>query len=146
MAYIESVNARIEVMIPDLATVTGNPESKYNAGPSEVDLAEIGARVTKLDTILLKTANYTAVAGDQILADTSPAYGAWTLTLPATPTVGQKVTVTDAKKTFGTANLAIASALIEGVTQTYTCDQDGLKVEFTYVDATYGWNVSKLVP
>jgi len=146
IAYLDSLNGVVAQMAEDLAQETGNPLSRYQVAPSGVDLAAFGARVTALDTVQLKTANYIAVAGDQILADTSPAFGPWVLTLPAAPTVGQRVTVWDAKRQFAINNLTIASTLIEGVTQTYTCDVEGMKVEFTYVDATYGWNVSKLVP
>lgn len=52
-----------------------------------------------------KVANYTAAAGDLILADTSG--GSWTLTLPASPTTGSVVTVLDAKGTFGVFSLFI---------------------------------------
>lgn len=144
IAYVDSLNGCVQTMKEDLALVTGNDLSRYNVAPSGVDLAAFGARVLALDTIQLKNANYTALAGDQLMCDTSSA--GFTVTLPATPTVGQKVTILDAKRTFATNNLLIASALIEGTTQTYTCDIEGMKVEFTYVDGTYGWNVSKLVP
>lgn len=144
IAYLDSLNGAMQVIKEDLAEVTGNALSRYDVSPSGVDLGAFGARVTRLDTIQLKSANYTAVAGDQLMCNTSSA--AFTVTLPASPAVGNKVTLLDAKRTFGTNNLTIASALIEGVTQTYTCDVEGMKVEFTYVDATYGWNVSRLVP
>lgn len=144
IAYLDSLNGAMQVMKEDLALATGNPLSRYDVSPSGVDLGAHGAKVVQLSSMLLKSADYTAVAGDQLMCDTSSA--GFTITLPATPTEGQKVTILDAKRKFAINNLTIASALIEGVTQTYTCDVEGMKVEFTYVDATYGWNVSKLVP
>lgn len=49
---------------------------------------------------MIKSANYTAVAADFIFADTSG--GAWTLTLPATPSIDDLVVVKDLLGTCGT--------------------------------------------
>ena len=74
--------------------------AKYNAIHVLVD-AELHRRATWVT----KTTTYTAVAGDRILGDTGA--GAWTLTLPASPTEGQQVQVADHGGDWGANNLTI---------------------------------------
>jgi hypothetical protein len=52
-----------------------------------------------------KTTNYTAVNGDQIIADTSG--GAFTITLPLSPSLGDVVIITDGGN-FAVTNLTVA--------------------------------------
>jgi hypothetical protein len=54
---------------------------------------------------VVKTANYTAVVGDNILADTSS--GSFTITLPASPSTGGVISIVDSKGTFTRNALAI---------------------------------------
>ena len=54
----------------------------------------------------VKSANYTAIASDKILADTSG--GSFTITLPASPTTGAVVNITDAAGTFNINALTVA--------------------------------------
>ena len=58
-----------------------------------------GNIVAGTDWQAVKTANYTAVAGQGIFANTSG--GSWTLTLPASPSAGYELTIVDYSKTFG---------------------------------------------
>ena len=51
----------------------------------------------------IKTSNYTASDGDNLFVDTSG--GAVTITLPASPSIGNQVKIIDAEGTFGTNNL-----------------------------------------
>jgi len=60
---------------------------------------------TKFNTTDVKTANYTALANDLVLCDTSA--GAFTLTLPATPPADTKVRILDVATSFSTNNLII---------------------------------------
>ena len=60
---------------------------------------------TQLPNWTAKTSAYTAVAGDQLLVDTS--VGAVTITLPASPTTGNQIAFLDAKGTWGTYVLTI---------------------------------------
>jgi hypothetical protein len=53
-------------------------------------------------TTLVKTGAYNLVAGDEILADTTG--GAFTLTLPAAPTLGHKIRVIDFNGSWGDTN------------------------------------------
>jgi hypothetical protein len=52
-----------------------------------------------------KTANYTAVSGDSLLCNTSS--GAFTITLPASPSLNDYVYFQDSAGTFGTNALTI---------------------------------------
>jgi len=87
----------------------------------------------------VKTANYTAVAGQGIFANTSG--GAWTLTLPASPSAGDEVTIVDYSGSFATHNLTIDrnSSLIDGTTSNATLSTNGINPRFVYVDGTKGW-------
>ena len=74
----------------------------------------IDTEMNRRATWVTKTTTYTAVAGDRIFADTGA--GAWTLTLPASPTEGQQVQVADHGGDWATNNLTIdgGAADIEG--------------------------------
>jgi len=53
-----------------------------------------------------KNTAYTAVAGDRLLADTSA--GAFTITLPATPAIGDEVWFADSGANWATSNLTVS--------------------------------------
>jgi hypothetical protein len=86
-----------------------------------------------------KTASFTAVSGNGYFVNTTS--GAITLTLPATPSAGDIVSVADYANTFATNNLTIANngSPINGVTDNYTADTAGISLTFVYVDGTRGW-------
>ena len=88
-----------------------------------------------------KTANYTAVAGDRVLADTSG--GAWTLTLPASPAVGDEIHILDAAASFDNNNLTVArnSLKIQGGTADLTLTTENTGIGLVYMNSTYGWRV-----
>ena len=89
----------------------------------------------------VKTANYTAVAGDRVLADTSG--GAWTLTLPASPAVGDEIHILDAAASFDNNNLTVArnSLKIQGGTADLTLSTESTGIGLVYMSSTYGWRV-----
>jgi len=84
----------------------------------------------------LKTANYTAVSKDYISANTIG--GAWTLTLPASPSSGDFVVIADAGN-FNTVNLIVArnGSTIEGVADNFELDVAALIVTFLYDGNTW---------
>ena len=89
-----------------------------------------------------KTANYTAVANDGVLTNTTA--GAFTVTLPASPTNGQQVIVADAFGVWGTNNLTVGrnGNNIAGVAQDLVCDINGTSVQFVYnTSGTASWDV-----
>jgi hypothetical protein len=96
----------------------------------------------------VKTANYTAANNDGVLTNTTG--GAFTVTLPSSPSVGNIVIVVDSFSQWGTNNLTVdPTALIKiaGNTagDTLVCDITGATVTLVYTGATYGWNVSAQV-
>ena len=88
-----------------------------------------------------KTANYTAVAGDRVLADTSG--GAWTLTLPASPAVGDEIHILDSTASFDTNNLTVArnSLKLQAGTADLTLTTENTGIGLVYMSSTYGWRV-----
>ena len=85
----------------------------------------------------VKTANYTAVANDGVQTNTTA--GAFTVTLPATPSNGNQVFVVDSFNTWGTNNLTIGrnGSTIEGVAQDLVCDITGVSVQCVYNGTTW---------
>ena len=87
----------------------------------------------------VKTTTYTAVAGEGIFANTSG--GAWTLTLPASPTIGDEVSVVDYAGTFDTNNLTVGrnSENIQGSAADLTVATERAGFTLVYTDGTQGW-------
>jgi hypothetical protein len=83
---------------------------------------------------------YTAVDGDQLIVDTSSA--AVTVTLPASPSVGEEVTFIDATGTFGSNNLTVGrnSSNINGSASDLTVSTNGAAFTLVYLNATRGWS------
>jgi hypothetical protein len=88
-----------------------------------------------------KTANYTAVAGDQINANTTG--GAFTVTLPATPDDYTTVTLADHAGTWATNNLTVGrnGSNINGEAADLTCDVSAKQILLRYEGATIGWRI-----
>lgn len=85
----------------------------------------------------VKTSNYTAGDKEGILANTSG--GAFTVTLPASPTAGVQVVIADAADTWGTNNLTIArnGSTIESVAEDLICDIPSASVHLIYNGTTW---------
>lgn len=86
---------------------------------------------------VVKTANYTVVDKQGVLADTSG--GAFTVTLPATPAAGAQVVVADAGSSWATNNLTIGrnGSTIGGLAQDLVCDITGASVQLVYDGSTW---------
>ena len=87
----------------------------------------------------VKTSNYTAVAGQGIFANT--AGGAFTVTLPSSPSIGDEVTIVDYGGTFDTANLTVGrnSQPIQGSAADLTVATERAGFTLAYTDGTQGW-------
>jgi hypothetical protein len=83
-----------------------------------------------------KTATFTAANNDAIIADTSG--GAWALTLPAAPSIGDLVRVFDGAD-WSTNNLTVArnSSTIEGDAEDLVINIGGVSVDFVYDGTTW---------
>jgi len=90
---------------------------------------------------LTKTGTYTSFAGDKIFVNTSSS--AFTITLPASPSVGDEVRFLDLANTFDTNNLTVArnSEKIDGATSDLTVATEGAAFALVYSGSTYGWKL-----
>ena len=91
----------------------------------------------------LKTANYTATAGQGVLTNTTG--GAFTVTLPSSPSAGDEIKIVDAYGVAGTNNVTIArnSSKILGADSDFILDINRAAVSLVYVDTTQGWIVTE---
>jgi len=89
-----------------------------------------------------KTAGFTAVSGNGYFVNTTS--GAVTVTLPATPSAGDIVSVSDYANTSVTNNITVArnGSNIEGNASDFTIENNGIAMIFVYVDGTRGWKVT----
>ena len=87
----------------------------------------------------IKTSGFTAVSGEGYFCNTTSA--AFTVTLPASPSVGDIVAVKDYAGTFDTNNLTLGrnSSNIEGLAADKVLETESLSITFVYADATKGW-------
>ena len=87
----------------------------------------------------IKTTTYTAAAGQGVFANTSG--GAWTLTLPSSPSIGDEVSVVDYAGTFDTNNLTIGrnSQNIQGSAADLTVATERAGFTLVFTDGTQGW-------
>jgi len=92
-------------------------------------------------TYVVKTANYTASANEGVIADTSG--GAFTVTLPTSPSTGDQVVVADGAN-WSTNNLTVGrnGSTIDGTAEDLVCDLEGVSIQFVYDGST--WEVYAL--
>ena len=88
-----------------------------------------------------KTTTYTAIAGDNIFADTSG--GAFTITLPSSPSQGDEVSFIDSEGTFDTNNLTIEPGSEKIMANTagdeMVVDSNNAAFTLVYQDSAFGW-------
>ena len=116
--------------IPPGATVL----CRSNGTETVVTLLEKGyATITDSNT------PYTAVAGAQVLANTTA--NPIQVTLPASPATGDEVTIIDARGTFGSNNLTVErnGNPINTGTANLTLSNNGQSLTLVYIDSTRGW-------
>jgi hypothetical protein len=87
----------------------------------------------------VKSANYTAVASDNLFCDTS--IGAFTITLPSSAVLNDTIRIVDVGSAFSRYNLTVANngLKIEGMLDNLVCDIANTSISLTYSGSTYGW-------
>jgi hypothetical protein len=81
----------------------------------------------------------TAVGGRGYFIDTTS--GTVTVTLPASPKIGDIVQLKDYARTWNTNNVTIASTLLDGSTNANTFSTNGQTLTLVYMDGTKGWSL-----
>ena len=87
----------------------------------------------------VKTSNFTASAGQGVFCNTTG--GSFTLTLPASPSIGDEVSFIDYAGTFDSNSLTIGrnSQPIQGAAADLTVSVERAANTLVYVDGTQGW-------
>jgi len=90
-------------------------------------------------TPLMKGVSYTAVNRDYIIATA----GSITITLPASPSVGDAVTIKDGTGAAATTSFTVGrnSSNIASSATDLTFDKNFAEIVMTYIDGTIGWSV-----
>ena len=93
------------------------------------------------ETWQTKTGNYTMADGDNIFADTSG--GTFTLTLPASPSIGMQCKIIDAEGTAGTNKITIGrnSQPIMGSAADLEITTNSAGIALVFYDGTFGWRL-----
>ncbi len=120
-----------------------NDVKKLETTSTGVDVTGELTSTTTFQPFVAATTTVTAAVNTKYTTDTSSS--AFTLTLPASPTVGQYVTVTDIKGTWATNNLTVAQNgnNIQGAAADLVCNVNHAHVTLIYTaDATTGWVVT----
>lgn len=120
-----------------------------NGGTGQTTIAGI-RNAYGVGVAVTKTAAYTAVAGDVLACDTI-ASGAFSITLPATPTAGDKPIVifdagtTDVVNGFATNNLTVLrnGSTVHTLAQDVTFSTKGVCVTFEYVAGTWRLEIGR---
>ena len=90
-------------------------------------------------TITDSNTPYTSVAGAQIFANTSS--NPITVNLPASPSVGDEVTIIDTRGSWASNNLTVGrnGQPINTTSSDLTLSNNGQSITLVYIDATRGW-------
>jgi hypothetical protein len=121
------------------ANITGNLSAVGNISANY--FIGNGSQLTDLPAggieYVYKTSAYTVTNNQGVLANT--AGGAFTVTLPATPTTGDQCVVADSGGVFGTNNCTVGrnGSTIVGIAQDLALDIDGVSVQFVYDGSTW---------
>jgi hypothetical protein len=124
------VDAAITNGTPSFTTLTGKPTTLSGYGITDSQ---------KVNVWTTKSSAYTAIASDRIFADTSSS--AWTLTLPASASIGDTITILDYSSTFGTNNLTVSrnGLNILGIADDLLLDVTNSATTLVYSGQSKGW-------
>lgn len=109
------------------------------ASASSIYATQAALAAFSTETFLIKAEAYTAVAGDVVFVNS--ASGAYTITLPSSPTLGDRVRIIDLANNSATNNITIGrnSQNIDEVASNFIIDINNAGIELIYTNSTYGW-------
>ena len=86
-----------------------------------------------------------AANGNGYIANTSG--GEFTLTLPATPSIGDQIGVSDYNKNFETYKCTVLrnGKKIMGLEEDFDCDVNNTNIIFVYINSVQGWKILNVV-
>lgn len=107
--------------------------------PGSITYEKLAANI-RFNPWVKKTANYAAVVGDRVFADTSA--GAFTVTLPASPVQFDTIILTDISESWPSNRLTVArnGKKIENAAEDLLCDVSA-EIVLRYEGETRGWRV-----
>ena len=136
-----------EIKVNKLSSRTGNAVTLGTSGdtftiPAGVTLTNSGTATgfgsdSDISWQAVKTADFTAVAGEGYFIDSSG--GAITMTLPASPSLGDTVAAVSLDGATNTVTIARNSSNIEGGTDNLSLGANYAAVTLIYSDAANGW-------
>ena len=123
-----------------------NPTSGYVLSWNGSDyawVAQTGGSGSGLSAWAEKTSDYTASAGDRLIVDVSSSEV--TITLPASPSLGDEVAIIDGSSSAETNNITIArnGEKIDGSDSDLTIDVNGAATNLVYYNTDNGWIFSE---
>jgi hypothetical protein len=97
----------------------------------------VAASIPVVTFTSVKTSNYNAVNNEGVLCNTSG--GAFTVTLPSSPSSGNQVIILDVGNAFGTNNLTVgrSGSTIAGLAEDLVLDITGVSVQLLYDGTTW---------
>jgi hypothetical protein len=135
-----TVNASTALQIGGTAITSTAAELNYTDGVTSNIQTQLQSIInSKQAQPTLKGANFTMTSGEFIIATA----GSITLTLPASPSAGDNVTVKDGTGAAATTNFTVArnSSKIASSATDLTFDKNFAEITMTYINATIGWSV-----
>jgi hypothetical protein len=123
----------------DLTTQVTGTLPVANGGTNATTAAGARASLSANALPILKGTSYTAVVGEFIVASA----GGITITLPATPSAGDTVTVKDGTGDAATTTFTVArnGSNIAASATDLVFDKNYAEITMTYIDGTIGWSV-----
>ena len=129
-----SANNALNALLPVQTSANG----KYlSSDGTDATWSTVAGSFVPMPSSSLNT-NTTLSSNNKYYINTSAAR---TLTLPASPTLGDEIYVYDASGTAGTYNITLArnSNLINGNAGNLILDVNGAAISLSYTGSTYGW-------
>jgi len=123
----------------DLTANVANALPVANGGTNATTAAGARASLSANALPILKGTSYTAVVGEFIVASA----GGITITLPASPSAGDTVTVKDGTGDAATTTFTVArnGSNIAASATDLIFDKNYAEITMTYIDGTIGWSV-----
>jgi hypothetical protein len=123
----------------DLTTQVTGTLPIANGGTNATTAAGARASLSANALPILKGTSYTAVVGEFIVASA----GGITITLPATPSAGDTVTVKDGTGAAATTTFTVArnGSNIASSATDLVFDKNFAEITMSYIDGTIGWSV-----